>query len=89
MSSAPHPPGYNGGYPTNASTGDDLATGATREADDIDKLIRMAEAGIKPPKKDEASPTTIPNPIAPVQCVEPTQTPAPASAEKPKPARKK
>jgi hypothetical protein len=50
MSSAypPHSQGYN----PNASTVDDLISGAAREPeDDIDKLIRMAEAGIKPPKK--------------------------------------
>ncbi|KAA8574699.1 hypothetical protein EYC84_003949 [Monilinia fructicola] len=59
MSSAyPHPPGLNGEHSTNASTVDDLVSGAARDADDdIDKIIRMAEAGIKPPKKDSADPT--------------------------------
>ncbi|PQE22567.1 c2h2 finger domain-containing protein [Rutstroemia sp. NJR-2017a BVV2] len=48
----PQPPGFTGDHATNASTVDDLVSGAAREADDIDKIIRMAEAGIKPPKKD-------------------------------------
>lgn len=40
----PHPQGFPGAY-------SDDASGAARQADDdIDKLIRMAEAGIKPPK---------------------------------------
>ncbi|CZS98862.1 related to zinc finger protein [Rhynchosporium agropyri] len=52
MSSAyPHPAGFPGTYATNAP--DDLTSGTVREADDIDELIRMAEAGIKPPKKGE------------------------------------
>ncbi|ESZ92761.1 hypothetical protein SBOR_6873 [Sclerotinia borealis F-4128] len=59
MSSAyPHPPGLNGEHSTNASTVDDLVSGAARDADDdIDKIIRMAEAGIKPPKKDALDPS--------------------------------
>jgi hypothetical protein len=93
MSSAPHSQGYNGGYPTNASAVDDLVSGAAREADDIDKLIRMAEAGIKPPKKGEVPPASIPTPTAPVQSAEPTPTPtptpAPETAEKPDASEKK
>jgi hypothetical protein len=80
MSSAypPHSQGYNGAHSTNASSVDDLVSGAAREADDIDEIIRMAEAGIKPPKKGEAPPPAVqaPEPIA-------TPTPAPESAEKP------
>jgi hypothetical protein len=53
MSSAyPHSQGYNGG--ANASSVDELVSAAAREPDDIDEIIRMAEAGIKPPKKGEA-----------------------------------
>ncbi|KAF7853045.1 hypothetical protein EAF04_010784 [Stromatinia cepivora] len=59
MSSAyPHPPGLNVEHSTNASTVDDLVSGAARDADDdIDKIIRMAEAGIKPPKRDSVDPS--------------------------------
>lgn len=39
------PPGYTAG---GASTVDELVAGAARQGDDIDQLIRMAEAGIKP-----------------------------------------
>jgi hypothetical protein len=46
----PHSQGY--GASTNAAG--DGQSGVTREVDDIDELIRMAEAGIKPPKKGEA-----------------------------------
>ena len=55
MSSAypPHSQGH-GEYSTNASSLDDLVSGAAREVDDIDEIIRMAEAGIKPPKKGES-----------------------------------
>lgn len=39
------------GYPAGgASTIDELVAGAARPGDDIDELIRMAEAGIKPGK---------------------------------------
>ncbi|KAF3764302.1 hypothetical protein M406DRAFT_356511 [Cryphonectria parasitica EP155] len=40
------------GYPAGggASTVDELVAGGVRQGDDIDKLIRMAEAGIKPAK---------------------------------------
>ncbi|CAI4218520.1 unnamed protein product [Parascedosporium putredinis] len=48
-----HPPGYSG----NASTVDELVSGAAQQGDDIDQLIRMAEAGVKPGRKeDEAAP---------------------------------
>lgn len=59
MSSAySHPPGLHGEHSTNASTVDDLVSGAARDADDdIDKIIRMAEAGIKPPKRDSIDPS--------------------------------
>jgi hypothetical protein len=44
------PPGFSG----NASTIDELVSGAAaQQGDDIDQLIRMAEAGIKPPKKGD------------------------------------
>lgn len=36
---------------------DELVSGAAQQGDDIDQLIRMAEAGVKPGKKeDEAAP---------------------------------
>jgi hypothetical protein len=72
MSSAypPHTQGY-GDYSTNASSVDDLVSGAAREADDIDEIIRMAEAGIKPPKKGEPT-------LAPAQATEASATPTPA-----------
>lgn len=59
MSSAySHPPGLNGEHSTNAPTVDELVSSAARDADDdIDKIIRMAEAGIKPPKKDSVEPS--------------------------------
>jgi hypothetical protein len=74
MSSAyPHSQGYNGDYSTNSAV-DDLVSGTSREAggDDIDEIIRMAEKGIKPPKKVEA-------PQAPVKIEEPTPIAAPAT----------
>ncbi|KAI1001526.1 hypothetical protein K3495_g6672 [Podosphaera aphanis] len=56
MSSAyPHPHGYIGDHSTNASSVDDPVSGTTREKDDIDEIIRMAEAGIKPPKPSEST----------------------------------
>jgi hypothetical protein len=58
----PHSQSYN---PANASSVDDLISGAAREPDDIDEIIRMAEAGIRPPKKVD------------VQSM-PVHTPAPA-----------
>jgi hypothetical protein len=39
------------GYAPNASSVDELVSGAARGGDDIDEIIRMAEAGIRPPKK--------------------------------------
>ncbi|KUJ24672.1 uncharacterized protein LY89DRAFT_776739 [Mollisia scopiformis] len=82
MSSAypPHSQGY-GDYSTNASSVDDLVSGAAREADDIDEIIRMAEAGIKPPKKGERVST-------PVQALETTATPTPAPDIKPEAVEK-
>ena len=71
----PHSQGYNGA--TNASSVDDLISGAAREADDIDEIIRMAEAGIKPPKKGDSLPTAN-LPAAPVD----KNTPTPEVAEK-------
>lgn len=82
MSSAPHLPGYNGGYPTNASTADNLISGGAREADDIDKLIRMAEAGIKPPKKGEATSALVPASTPSIQPQEPSPAPALETADK-------
>src|SRR5438045_690509 len=39
-------PSHSQGYNPNASSVDDLISGAAREPDDIDEIIRMAEAGI-------------------------------------------
>jgi hypothetical protein len=62
---------------------DDLVSGAARKADDIDEIIRMAEAGIKPPKKGDT-------PAASVQAPESNATPTPApEGEKTEPAEKK
>jgi hypothetical protein len=47
----PGQPGWQG----SASTIDELVAGAARQGDDIDQLIRMAEAGIKPPKKPDTA----------------------------------
>ena len=86
MSSA-YPPqshGYSGDYATNASV-DHTASGA---GDEIDKLIRMAEAGIKPPKKEEA-PTSL-APIAQVpDAVQSTIETPDAAAQQAKPTEKK
>lgn len=78
----PNSQGY-GDYSANASSVDDLVSGAARQADDIDEIIRMAEAGIKPPKKGDATST-------PVSATEPeaTATPQPDVA-KAEPAEKK
>jgi hypothetical protein len=86
MSSAypPHSQGY-GDYSTNASSVDDLVSGAAREADDIDEIIRMAEAGIKPPKKGE----TAAAPVQPAAEAEATSTPVPEPVEKSEPTEKK
>jgi hypothetical protein len=77
MSSAypPHSQGYN----PNASTIDDLISSVTREPDDIDEIIRMAEAGIRPPKKVDSQP-----PVAATVPV-PTSLPAPVSVPEPAP----
>lgn len=82
MSSAypPHSQGY-GDYSTNASSVDDLVSGAAREADDIDEIIRMAEAGIRPPKKGEPVTT-------PAKATENTATPTPVPEIKTEPAVK-
>lgn len=80
----PHSQGY-GDYSTNASSVDDLVSGAAREADDIDEIIRMAEAGIKPPKKSEAAAA----PVQPAAAAEATSTPVPEPTEKSEPAEKK
>ena len=56
----PGQPGWQGGSAANASTIDELVAGAARQGDDIDHIIRMAEAGIKPSKKPDteaAAPT--------------------------------
>jgi hypothetical protein len=92
MSSAypPHSQGYN----PNASSVDDLISGAAREPDDIDEIIRMAEAGIKPPKKTDlqAQPASTAAPAsitlaAPVSTPQPTTTPE--ATEKAEPTEKK
>lgn len=82
MSSAypPHSQGYNGDYATNASSVDDLVSGAAREADDIDEIIRMAEAGIKPPKKGEAAQAPATAPESTVTSTAPTATATPTPA---------
>lgn len=51
-----HIQGYTADHSTNASSLEDLVSCAAREADDIDHMIRMAEAGIKPPKILEGAP---------------------------------
>ncbi|TAQ88870.1 hypothetical protein B7494_g2804 [Chlorociboria aeruginascens] len=82
MSSAypPHSQAYNGDYSTNASSVDDLVSGAARQADDIDEIIRMAEAGIRPTKKIDTPasiatvvPTTAPEATPIHERVEPTE----------------
>ncbi|KAI1490484.1 hypothetical protein F5X96DRAFT_546884 [Biscogniauxia mediterranea] len=63
-SNLPTPPGLpprpgQPGWQGNASTIDELVSGAAQQGDDIDQIIRMAEAGIKPPpKKSDAEPGT-------------------------------
>jgi hypothetical protein len=83
MSSAypPHSQGYNTEYGANASSLDDLVSGAAREPDDIDEIIRMAEAGIKPPKKGDIQSNPAPAP-APASAPTPVSA-APALAEAP------
>ncbi|RFU33757.1 hypothetical protein B7463_g2549, partial [Scytalidium lignicola] len=79
MSSAypSHPQGYNGDYSANASTIDELVSGAARQGDDIDEIIRMAEAGIKPPKK-----IATPDTPAAAAVANPEATATPEVAEK-------
>lgn len=86
MSSAPHPQGYNGGYPTNPSTVDDLISGAAREPDAIDEIIRKAEAGIKTSQGLPAAPPTA---TAPVEAVLPAPVSVPEPIEKPESNDKK
>lgn len=82
MSSAyPASQGY-GDYSANASSVDDLVSGAARAADDIDEIIRMAEAGIKPPKKGDALPTRVQPPAT-------EATPTPKTTEKTETSEKK
>lgn len=69
MSPAPHSLGYNGGYPTNAPGGDS----SMREPDDIDEIIRLAEAGIPTKSKGEALATP---PMA-TPAAKPEETPVP------------
>ena len=94
MSSAypPHSQSFNGDYSTNASSVDDLVSGAAREADDIDKIIRMAEAGIKPPKKEEAANAPSLTPASAIYSntasTSATPTPAPEAIVKPEPTVK-
>ena len=79
----PHSQGYNGAHPTNAAV-DDLISGVKREADDIDEIIRMAEAGIKPLKKGEATPGMAQAPLANLpEASMPIATPVPESADRP------
>lgn len=77
MSSVPPSQGYGGGYSTNAAV-NDLVSGAAREADAIDEIIRMAEAGIKPPMKGEA---LQPPPSTTTQSTQATPTPVPEATE--------
>ena len=85
MSSAypPHAQSH-GDFATNASSVDDLVSGAAREADDIDEIIRMAEAGIKPPKKTEPAP--VPAPAVEAEII---ATPVPEVSSKPEGGEKK
>lgn len=96
MSSAhPHSHGYGGDHSANASAVDDLISSATREPDDIDEIIRMAEAGIKPPKKVDSHQSSAQSPQAqtsatpqqttpamPERAPEASATPAPEVSEK-------
>jgi hypothetical protein len=69
---------------------DDLIAGAARESDDIDEIIRMAEAGIKPPKKDSLPAPNLPTPPAAVSTptAEPVKDEPPAKTEAPPPEKK-
>ena len=75
----PHPQGYSGAHSTNAAV-DDLISVVQRETDDIDEIIRMAEAGIKPPKKGEAPPAAA---LAPTPGLAQTLTPVVAPTSEP------
>ena len=48
-SDLPQRPPFDGSYPAGAYP---PGEGQSRHGDDIDQLIRMAEAGIKPPRRD-------------------------------------
>lgn len=87
MSSAPHPQGYNGGYPTNASAVDDLISSASREPDAIDEIIRKAEAGIKTSQSLPPVPHVATTPIE--AALPPVVIPTPEPAEKPEVNEKK
>ncbi|KAK5630586.1 hypothetical protein RRF57_006301 [Xylaria bambusicola] len=57
-SGLPQRPGQPG-WPTNTATPEELGVGTVpQQGDDIDQLIRMAEAGIRPPKKSETPAAT-------------------------------
>lgn len=90
MSSAypPHSQGYSSEYGANASSLDDLVSGAARAPDDIDEIIRMAEAGIRPPKKGDVQSAPVPAQVAapvPVPVQAPVQAPTQANAPAPEP----
>ena len=85
MSSVPPPQGYGGSYATNAAV-NDLVSGAAREADEIDEIIRRAEAGIIIPKKIEA---VQPPPSTTATTAEATPTPAPEATENTEATEKK
>ncbi len=77
-----YPPGPSPG----ASTLEDLVASASRQGgDDIDQLIRMAERGIKPPRRDNAEGTP---PAAPAASA-PAAAPATAAAPPQRPAAEK
>ena len=88
MSSAypPYSQGY-GDYSTNGPTIDGSAAGASQEPDEIEEAIRMAIAGIKPPKKIDAPPgasqppPTLSAPPAPLSI--PTPVALPEKVEQP------
>ena len=87
MSSAypPHSQGY-GDLATNATSVDDLVAGAARKADDhIDEVIRMAEAGIRPPKKSDTPSVAV---SASETNVHPAPTPATAPVVEPEKVEK-
>lgn len=77
---SPHSQGHDPNYPPNASSVDDLVSSASRPADDIDEIIRMAEAGI-PTKKFDQQAAPIPTP-APISAQEPAAAATPEVSEK-------